>query len=162
MDGIAGFFDYPSEISECDNNGMISGNNGIGGITGLIAPIEEVTNSTVEKCYNKGTIKGNKNLGGIVGILGGAEGQGTVKECYNKGEIIGTQHIGEIMGGESSPSVLEANPKNTLNKLFYLINERNLTAVGNEQDDDSQGGKKIMGTTEDLTYEEFKTWITQQ
>ncbi|MBP3831622.1 MAG: hypothetical protein ILA02_04535 [Clostridia bacterium] len=82
-------------------------------------------------------------------------GQGTVTLCYNKGTIIGSIYLGEIIGNETNKT-----EGNTLNKLFYLKNERGLTAVGGEADDEEV--KKITWVTDDLTYEQFKTWIEKQ
>lgn len=136
------------------NNGVVIGKEGVGGIIGEIGSIQ-VSKTMVEKCYNSGEINGVTLVGGITGDLGGTQGQGTIIECYNKGVIKGSRLLGEIIGKEYNTKGL-----NTLSKLFYLKNDRGLTAVGGENDD--KDIKKIIWVTEDLSYEKFKTWITNQ
>ena len=109
----------------------------------------------IQKCYNDGEVFGKNNVGGILGNLEGASGQGTVIECYNKGKVTGTTNIGEVIGinGENSLGL------NTLNKLFYLTNTRGLTAIGGKLDNETN---KIKGVSNNLNYEQFKIWITEQ
>ena len=153
--GIAGAANSESTVIDCKNSGTITGKEQYtGGIVGLMAHTNNVTNAKVEKCYNSGEVNGNKDTGGIVGFLAGSEGQGTVIKVYNKGYIKGITNIGEVMGSEKDKTRL-----NALNRLFYLKNNRGLTAIGDEADDEN---KKIMWVEKDLSYEEFKTWIENQ
>lgn len=153
--GIIGCANSNSTISECVNSGTVTGYIVyVGGIVGLMSHDDNVTNSTLEKCYNIGEINGDTSVGGVVGLLGGSEGQGTVVECYNKGKVSGTTKVGEVIGNETNKTGL-----NTVNKLFYKTNTRGLTAIGGEEDNETN---KIKGVTDDLTYEQFKTWIGQQ
>lgn len=122
------------------------------GIVGVLKENENENKSTIEKCYNKGKIHGLNDIGGVVALI---EGTGsTVKECYNKGIITATLNdVGEIVGKEENTSEL-----NTLNKLYYLKNERGITAIGGTDDEDV---RKITWVTDDLSYEEFKIWIEE-
>ena len=115
-----------------------------------------VSNSIVEKCYNSGQIDGGIYVGGIVGRLAGTsgEGQGTIIECYNKGKITGQSNVAQIMGDEGNKKGL-----NIVNKIFYLENVNDLIAICGEEDNET---KQIMEVTDDLSYEQFKIWITQQ
>ncbi len=154
--GIIGVVNSNAVVNNCCNTGTITGNSdNVGGIVGLVAHSNNVTNSTVINCYNSGEINGVTFVGGIVGLVGGSQGQGTVIQCYNKGKITGTTKIGETIGHQTNTTGL-----NKLNKLFYLngIND-SLTAIGNGTDDTTN---KIMGIDDDMAYEQFKTWIETQ
>ena len=156
--GIVGDEEPCSIVSESRNYGGITGNvensEGIGGIVGTVSYTDDETNSKVEKCYNNGTVNGETKVGGIIGLLAGSLGKGTVTECYNKGKIMGTAKVGEVIGTVSTIGL------NTLNKLFYLKNERGLTAIYGESDDNETKG--IMAIDKDMTYEQFKEWIEEQ
>ena len=67
---------------------------------------------------------------------------------------MGTAKVGEVIGTVSTIGL------NTLNKLFYLKNERGLTAIYGESDDNETKG--IMAIDKDMTYEQFKEWIEEQ
>lgn len=79
--GICGY-NNASTISECENNATmtISGNNNIGGICGYSNA------STINNCNNKATITGNSNAGGVCG----QKENGTINNCYNEGAITST------------------------------------------------------------------------
>ena len=79
--GIAG---NATTISECSNNGTITGENYIGGIGGSA--------TTISKSGNSGTITGGKYVGGIGGTAT------TISECSNKGIITGMDNVGGIVG----------------------------------------------------------------
>lgn len=158
--GIAGEARPSSTIILCNNSGEIKGESSTGGITGDFACDDnEETNSKIEKCYNSGKITGVDLVGGITGCLFGTNGRGIVTKSYNKGKITQIESnsltVGEIIGNERNKT-----GKNTLNKLFYLKNERELTAVGRKDDDKEVN--KITWVTDDLNYEQFKIWIEEQ
>ena len=149
---------YPGlRVTNCSNTGYIKGGTSYtGGIIGGANSLEKVLNDTIEICYNSGTVEGSQYVGGILGRLAGAPNQGaTMIKCYNKGIIIGTTNVGEILGQQGTKTGI-----NILNKLFYLQNvNANLTALGGENDDQS---KQIESVPDNLTYNQFKTWILSQ
>ncbi len=151
--GIIGNVGPSNTISKCSNTGIINGRlRYIGGIAGDLVSQNEIANSKIEKCYNSGKIIGGADfIGGIVGLIRGENGQGTIEKCYNRGIITGTEKIGEIVGYQNNRTGL-----NTLNKLFYLKKSNNLTAIGLEADNVE---KQIMSVSDDLTPEQFFTWI---
>ena len=91
----------------------------------------------------------------MVGNVSVGSSSVTVLDCYNKGKVAGTKKIGEIIGGLYKSEGAEI----TINKLFYLKNTSGLTAIGGKEDNATN---KIMGVTDNLSYEQFKTWITSQ
>ena len=78
----------------------------------------------------------------------------TITKCYNKGIVTGTSEVGEIVGAQDNTT-----GGNTFSKVFYLANSRGLTALGWEADDTTN---KVQSTNQDLTYEQFTTWIEAQ
>lgn len=156
--GIVGSANSSNQILYCSNTGEVTGTTDyIGGIVGRCSQANKLSNITVIKCYNSGSVTSDSKqyVGGIIGFLFGDNGGGTIKQCYNKGVITGTSNIGEIIGNKANKTGLDE-----LQHLYYLINTRNLTAIGNEEDNES---KKIMGVSNDfMTYEDFKTWVEQQ
>ena len=146
--GICGFLPR-ANVRECVNKGIITGESyNTGGIIGVVN-----SGAFVEKCYNCGVVNGNQ-VGGIVGnvSISSTSGEVTVVKCYNKGKIKG-DHSGEIIG------YFQVEGIKNINKLFYLKNETGLTAIGGESDNETS---EIKGVSDDLTYEQFKTWITEQ
>lgn len=91
--GIAGYNRSRGSIKNCNNLGIINGNesesliSGVGGIVGY-------NEATVENCINNAKINNNNNTGGIIGnnICG------SIKNCTNNAEIIGEKYIGGIIG----------------------------------------------------------------
>ena len=150
--GICGTFNYKSVLSKRRNSGTITGKEKTGGIIGVHATKQNITDTTIEECYNDGNVYGTTNVGGIIGKYGGK--QGTVTKCYNKGIITGTSEVGEIIGAPG-----DITWENTFSKLFYLANSGGLTALGWKADDTEN---KIQSTDQDLTYEQFTTWIEAQ
>lgn len=152
--GIAGEV-YPENclISKSMNFGQVKGPENVGGIVGLLSQNNNTTNAKVEKCYNSGNVTGEtRHVGGIVGLIGGSSSQATLEKCYNKGVITSeNDRIGEIAGYQTNRT-----GANTLNKLFYLKKSKNLTAIGKDADNVE---KQIMSVSDDLTPEQFFTWI---
>ncbi len=90
-----------------------------------------------------------KAAGGIVGAS--SKDNITISDNYNKGKIIGNYN-GEVIGNLYKDC--------TKNNLFYLSRPDSLKrAIGRKNDDNT---KKIMEVQDDLTYEQFKTWILEQ
>ena len=79
--GIAG---NATTISECSNNGMITGAACVGGVAGIA--------TTISECSNNGTITGGKYVGGIGGTAT------TISKSGNSGTITGENYVGGIGG----------------------------------------------------------------
>ena len=97
-------------ISNCINQGKITGTDSVGGIVGSLEPMSEI--GTISDCSNSGSVSGNGNVGGIAGesmsysqspepgyVLG-------IKNCSNSGTISGTTSAttGGIIGTNNSGS----------------------------------------------------------
>lgn len=156
--GIVGRSEYSSIVSECANSAKVNGGGwNTGGIVGITGWKDDgTTDVIVKKCYNAGEIMGGDQVGGIVGMFKASDGFGTVIQCYNKGRIIGT---GASVGGLIGREYILRNA-NTINRLFYLKDIQEIKAIGGKLDDEETN--KIMGIEDDLSYEEFKTWIEDQ
>ena len=151
--GIVGLLGTKTLVIKCVNQGTINGNTSVvGGIVGGLSQYENKSDSTIEKCYNSGSVSAETwYVGGLVGSIAGSEGLANISNCYNKGVITGTDRTGEIAGYQTNRT-----GANTLNKLFYLKKSKNLTAIGTEADNVE---KQIMSVSDDLTPEQFFTWI---
>jgi len=85
--GIVGYSEN-GNVTDCYNDGTISGYGFIGGIVGMSKGV------TLERCYNTGTVKeyGSSNAyvhaGGILGnASGGTNLPNVIKNCYNTGNV---------------------------------------------------------------------------
>ena len=173
--------DYTVTISDCKNEGTISGVCVTGGIVGLLSTkgiVERCSNvgdvvailsdaagivgqtnqknkqsnSIVRQCYNSGNISGGQGLGGIVAFFCGESQQGTVENCYSKGKITATENnSGAIIGKK-----IQADGNATFNNLYYL-NTIGLYAVNNNKEYESDTVKAVEDDIK--TYEEFLEWI---
>ena len=156
--GIAGCITDNSIVKNSGNSGKIIGKElNFGGIIGIMTfqNTDNAAKCTVEKCYNNGQVYGGKYVGGIVGRIGASEIEPQfVKNCYNKGDIIGNSDLGETIGSNGN-----TNEQTDLNNLFYLKRQKQLKSIGGMDDDEN---KKNIGIQDDLTYEQFKTWILEQ
>ena len=92
--GIVGFNYSYSEVSNCSNNGAVTGGDKayVGGIVGFNYSYSEVSN-----CSNSGTVTGGDKayVGGIVGF-----NYGMVSNCSNSGTVTGGDdaEVGGIVG----------------------------------------------------------------
>ena len=81
------------EVSDCTNNGKVSGQLGVGGIVGLsAADISDCTNTAAITSggYSVGGIAGEqKNAGSIIGCTNTADIINTVSSAYGSGGIVG-------------------------------------------------------------------------
>lgn len=68
------------QIINCYNEGIIEGNDAIGGIIGRVE-FTQSANDKIANCFNIGPIKGNSNLGGIMGKKAGY-GTHYIEHCY--------------------------------------------------------------------------------
>ena len=145
-----------SKINSSSNSGSVFGTQSVGGIGGLIPYTnddERTTSAQIIKCYNEGNISGSLRNGGIVGWNGATNGGAIIQNCYNRGSISGTSKNGEIIGDTYTNG-------NTYNNLFYLRNSVEPgKAIGNMDDNTDE---KIMPVDDNLTFEEFQTWIDEQ
>jgi len=70
---LEGFFGGESSIRNCYSRSIISGDFGVGGITGIGGD-----GSTVENCYSASEVSGDSSVGGIVGHPAGC----SVENCF--------------------------------------------------------------------------------
>lgn len=90
--GIAGYL--TNGVTECTNNGTISGHDYVGGIAGGVATPNA---ASVLNLNNTGAISGKSRVGGIVGHWSYANPI-TFGEISNSGKVNGTSFIGGIVG----------------------------------------------------------------
>jgi hypothetical protein len=112
--GLAGVND--GIISNCHVEGVVSGNNGIGGLVG-VNPF-----GTISYCSAKGSVSGNDNSGGLTawndgiilysyadcnvsgrndiagGLVGANWSGGTISNCYSTGAVDGNLSVGGLIG----------------------------------------------------------------
>ncbi|MGN0687104.1 MAG: GLUG motif-containing protein [Oscillospiraceae bacterium] len=93
MGGVCGQL-YGGTISNCCNEGNVSGKDNIGGVCGSASygPAGDPAGS-VSNCYNTANITGNNYVGGVCGY-----NVVPVSNCYNTGEISGASYIGGVCG----------------------------------------------------------------
>lgn len=70
--GLAGYMEYGA-IANCRFDGIVCGQNAVGGIAGMIG-----SNTAIQNCEVEGQILGSENIGGILG-----SGKGSVRYCRN-------------------------------------------------------------------------------
>ena len=98
-------------ISECINNGNITGYGQEGGILGIVSPAwngnDAFNATTIQRCINTGTITclattSTCNVGGIAGFIFVKNGaSATVRSCINRGALAkadGDAHVTGIVG----------------------------------------------------------------
>lgn len=81
------------------NNGIISGEDGIGGIAGSVLGIEG--------CYNNGHVSGKYVVGGLGGAMMGTENW--MKNSYNVGVVAGGTYRGGLIGHVKTDGFVNAN-----------------------------------------------------
>ena len=101
--GIVGHIDFNPErqnckVSNCINQGTISGNDAVGGIVGMLGTspyvnISSVNNTEIIRALNIGNVIGNNYVAGIIGIN---NSQSVVEECINSGYIKGNNNVSGI------------------------------------------------------------------
>ena len=102
--GIVGYMidngSTEQKMTNCENEGSITGNNAAGGICGWNGSHMPVT-----RCRNEGSVVITKQNGadrniGCAGIIGRLTrgSQSTLKDCINNGNISGTVNVGGILG----------------------------------------------------------------
>lgn len=103
-------------ISQCYNEGTISGNN----VAGIV---EWADHMKIQDCYNKGTVQGSSRMGGITTWVGQSDKyDGSIINCYNVGAVSGnTINTGGIIG------IYSSNPTIT---NCYNLNTSSTYAVG--------------------------------
>lgn len=90
--GVVGWNRDTGIITNCTNNGMITGTSNdvfVGGVVGTNC-------GTVQNCTNNGTVETATYSGGVVGANSYANVSGKVTSCYNTGTVSGTTAGGVI------------------------------------------------------------------
>ena len=173
--------DYETTISNCRNEGEISGIAVVGGIVGLLSTKGTTekcsntghinalqstaagiagqmnqkngqSNSIVRECYNSGSIEGGEEVGGIVAFFCGQSQQGTIENCYSKGTITSTNGKGGAIVG-----IKIQEDGNAVFRNLYYLNTIGLYAINNNQSFESETVKAVEDDIK--TYEEFLEWI---
>ena len=93
--GIVGTH-YEGTVSNCRNNGTVTGVDYVGGIAG------EHSKGSILSCTNTGNISVNgadkNDEDGAGGIVGSGGTTGTIKNCNNSGSVSGWRRLGGIAG----------------------------------------------------------------
>ncbi len=102
---VAGFIGYAGSemlISNCVNNGSVTGKNHA--VAGIAAHTQS-SKITIENCANFGDIKttnaAGENIGGIVGY-----NQAKIDKCFNVGNIEGGHRVGGIVGRQQNTATV--------------------------------------------------------
>ena len=88
--GLVGYNNYGDialSYSNCSANGTSSGNQGVGGLTG-------VTAGSITMSYSSGDVSGQRSVGGLVGW----NYQSNITNSYSTGTVSGDQNIGGLVG----------------------------------------------------------------
>ena len=117
--GIAGSIQNNTVIENCNNYGLISGNEDVGGITGSYTSY--VDGAKINNCNNYNIVKGNHQ--GIGGILGDSQGASIpLSYCTNEADIDGGTS-GRLVGGIVGEGYASA--------ITYCSNSGNITGSSN-------------------------------
>ncbi|MDR2479842.1 MAG: hypothetical protein LBD48_11095 [Treponema sp.] len=98
--GIAGLFDN-STMTNCINDGLITGKISVGGIAGGA----KTKGGSYTNCNNAGEVRGTKNVGGITGSNNGA----SILSCSNTKPITGEDYAGGITGETYNNGIITAS-----------------------------------------------------
>lgn len=85
--------DSTGSITDCFNEGTVTGKQYVGGILGY-----SQTGTQVIRCANTGTITGTSAVGGVAGYLQEYTGTCAIDSCYNRGDVSGDEYVGGIIG----------------------------------------------------------------
>lgn len=139
--GIAGGAGF-SWFTACENNGTVSGKEGVGGIIGSTRIKGSASESFLynqaylRHCSNTADIYGSDMVGGLIG-----EAQAGAESVYNTASVTGTEYIGGICGNSSIGAIQNAVNTGTVSGRAYvggvlgkttwgsLINDQNLGNV---------------------------------
>ncbi len=112
--GIVGSIYAPgTALLDCQNEGVVSGNEKIGGIAGNFVSSPDSA-SVIKECDNKGAVKGRSyQAGGITGYAGGEYYSVTIENCGNLGEVTGSGVNGGIAGSLGKGKSFIIQCKNT-------------------------------------------------
>lgn len=149
--GIAGYLS--NGVTECTNNGAISGYDYVGGIAGGVATSDA---ATVINLNNTGAVSGKSNVGGIAGNWKFSNPI-TLGESTNSGAVNGSSFVGGIIGlfSYSNSSVLSAyNLTNTgdvtgtdsyVGGLFGYVNGKDSSSISNSTVKANISGLYLVG-----------------
>ena len=88
-------------------DGLIEGNNEVGGILGHTTITGNANNKVIiDNCINNVDINGNDNVGGIVGNRTSSEQDLIISNCYNNGNINGNKSVGGIVGNAHMNTII--------------------------------------------------------
>ena len=120
-------------ITACENQGSVSGEEGVGGIIGSTRACFDENNGYIfhnaylRYCKNSGEVKGNNNVGGLCG-----EGQVGCYAGLNTGNVSGEgQYIGGIAGNTSASVIYNSINNGTIKGESYIagITAKSSTSV---------------------------------
>ena len=107
--GIVGYVSGHTQITNCCNNGSITGTGPDGSVAGIVGMAHAFSSLYIENCYNTGNIGDFWCSGGIVG------------ESPNTISIINSYNIGNISGGLCGGIVgLSHDYKSAISNCYYL------------------------------------------
>ena len=118
--GLVGGSGY-SWITSCNNDGEVSGYDGVGGIIGStrVKGSENESllyNQTVLRyCTNTGAVRGNRFVGGAVG-----EAQAGGFSVCNTGPVYGNEYVGGVCGGASLAVIHNSGNGATVDGTSYV------------------------------------------
>ena len=108
--GIVGYLSFFSTVSNCYNEGSVTGSSDVGGIIGCYYFQNSVKNDyslhCIKNCYNVGNVTGIQQIGGIIGSVSLSNSTTSssdsvfwyIQNCYNTSIIKGEKYVGGIFG----------------------------------------------------------------
>lgn len=104
--GICGKNDSKGSLSECNNQGTITGRSNIGGICGQ-------NDNEIVNCQNNSPIYCNENTYTKIGGICGTNKNGKIVLCINKAEVSGTgyndKEVGGICGYSNAGKIIQSS-----------------------------------------------------
>ena len=98
--GVCGFVFAERSITDCYNNGFITGKDYVGGVCGYI-----YNDTTMNNCYNNASVSGRDVVGGVCGY---SYYNCTVSSSYNTATVSGRDDIGGVCGYEDQKAAINS------------------------------------------------------
>ena len=107
--GLVGWGDFGSStITNCYTTTSVSGNKGIGGLTGSA---NKITN-----CYATGDVSGYEDVGGLVG----ENRFQTITNCYSSASVSGYIFVGGLVGDNQGGSIINCYSNTPATGTYYV------------------------------------------
>ncbi|MGB2863131.1 MAG: GLUG motif-containing protein [Sedimentisphaerales bacterium] len=135
--GLVGWGDFGSStITNCYTTTSVSGNKGIGGLTGSA---NKITN-----CYATGDVSGYEDVGGLVG----ENRFQTITNCYSSASVSGYIFVGGLVGDNQGGSIINCYSNAPTTGTYYvggLVGDNAVGSITNCYSSTSVTGTDCIG-----------------